>query len=224
MTTKLDNIPFLDLGVRFDSERMKSEIDSLSEFKSYKSLYTNDDFAGWTGISLTSQDGNQYSGLSEERTSVRVYTTEAGEKCPYILECIKSISPLTIDWLKIRVMKLGSSQSIKWHSHSDHGQQKNIITLQLPVTMPRDFIYAITPRWNISVIENKSVLKNPYLVYTTKLNPGRVSFFNSYHFHNVFNYSNEDRYTVMFYGTTSDEVLSKYINESLDNYTGPYID
>jgi hypothetical protein len=108
-------------------------------------------------------------------------------------------------------MRISPNSSLGWHSHSlKHGQPENILTVQIPIYVPEKFKYVV-----------KSIKDNT--LYEETYKEGKAYIFNSYHYHTVFNESNEYRLTIMSYMDLTENKCLDIVENAILNYKGPKI-
>ena len=196
------DIPFIELNIDIDYDRLLSEYKTLEKkysFANYKTKYwpVRKKYANaWSGICLVSSAGKLYSDM-HEGNSIAAEETELKSICPYYYELI---SKLGGDGFRARIMRISPNESLVWHSHVfEHGQPEWQLTCQIPIIMPDNFEYCVVHRdefrwW-------KRFFKPSWFkkIWRKRLEAGKAYIFNSYHYHNVYNYTNDYRVTLMLY-------------------------
>lgn len=193
--------PFIKLDIPFDKEALLKEyndIISTYEFKPYQTQapFVKNKYAkSWSGICLQSSDGGLYTDMSEGATKANL-PTELLLKCPTIQKLLADLKCKA----RARVMRIAPKSSLVWHSHcQEHGQTVKTLTVQIPLSMPDDFTYCVVNkdefRWWKRFFR-PSWFKT---LKTAKFDPGEAFVFNSYHYHNVYNNSDQPRDTLMLY-------------------------
>jgi len=214
----INDIPFIELDIDIDYDKLLSEwkaVEDKYSFAKYKTKYwqVRRKYAkAWSGISLVGSDGDLYSDMYEGDSSA-ASKTELRDVCPYYYELI---SKLGGDGFRARIMRISPKESLVWHSHvQEHRQPEWQLTCQIPIVMPNDFEYCVLHkdefRW-WKRFHRPDWLKR---VWRKKLDVGKAYIFNSYHYHNVYNYSNEYRVTLMLYLDLRDPKVRDLIERSL---------
>ena len=109
---------------------------------------------------------------------------------------------------------------LQFHSHY-HGQKQklNVLTIQIPIVVPKGFTYMVAH--DSALNENKDVINKNKITHHL-LKPGRAYIFNSYAYHNVYNSSYQNRYTIMFYALYKNlnckKLIKNYNKELLEYY------
>ena len=222
---QLRDIPFLELDINIDLEKLIKEYQSLSDKYVFKEYNTN--FwqvrrkyrKAWSGISLVSSDGSLYKDMYEDGTSQYNFKkTELENIAPYMYEICEEISGGKLD-TRCRIMRIAPKESLIWHSHVlEHRQEEWKLTIQIPIIVPEKFEYCVVnesefkwwkrfhkPNWFTNIARKK-------------LEVGKAHYFNSYHFHNVYNYSKEYRATIMLYIDLRNENVQDLIKRSLNRF------
>lgn len=213
----LNNIPYLDLNYDLDLNLLKQECDLIIKYwetKDYESSYIlarKKYRNAWSGISLYSDGGLLYNGFTEGEYSSNIKPTPLKEVAPYIYSVIDKVyngSPKN----RVRLMRIRPGKSLLWHSHvQEHGQPETDLTIQIPINLPKGFKYCVVDkdefRW-YKRLYPPSWFKSSQCF---ELEEGRVYYFNSYHYHNVYNNSNEWRDTLMFYIDLENPNIYKHI-------------
>lgn len=220
MLDTLINIPHLDLGYQFDTEKMLKEVESINKFAAYQSTYNEikELYAeNWSGASIVSIDGSVFGDMEE----LKVYPTtvpkktKLAEKCPYLVDVLKT---LKCENERSRIMRIAPKGHLDWHSHVlHHRQNKERLVVQIPIYVPKGFTYSVVHSKDLNKIKKKQFAKT----YDMEYKAGRAYVFNSFHPHNVFNPSNEYRVTLMTYMNFNNakDILSK----AIETYDGPIL-
>ena len=219
----MNDVPYIDLGIDLDLDKLKSECNSIltlyntsnynSSFYLARRKYRN----AWSGISLWGSDGNLYSDFTEGDIQGDNKPTELTKIAPYTYSVIEKIygnSPKS----RVRLMRIKPGKSLLWHSHvQEHGQDENELTIQIPINLPKGFKYCVVDkdefRW-WKRLYRPSWFKN---VQCFEFQEGRAYYFNSYHYHNVYNPTKEWRDTLMFYVDYNHEDIKKLFNNNVTN-------
>ena len=146
--------------------------------------------------------------------------TELKSVCPQFYQTIKDLGG---EGCRARIMRISPHESLVWHSHvQEHGQPKWSLTVQVPIIVPEKFEYCVVdkdefrwykrfhkPNWFKSVKRKRLEVGNAYV-------------FNSYHYHNVYNYSDEYRVTLMLYLDLREpktlELVKRSIEKNNENF------
>lgn len=226
---KLKSIPHLRLGVSFDLARILAEYESLSDedFHQYETRAYVDEVRdtierSWWGCSLLSSNGQTYGDLIEGQKVLKNVVTSAGKKCPYMLDMVSQLG--NRNECVARIMKIKPGGQLSWHSHAyDYGAgpgSKNLMTIHVPIVSPPKFKYSV-----MSIRDNRLTdleLHRPK-VYSKWYDPGEAWLFNSYHMHNVYNYDDHDRVSLMLYLSINNDRTYEIIARAAENYSGELI-
>lgn len=194
--------PFIKLDINIDGDDLLNEYKSIEEkysFESYNTKYwpVRKKYArSWSGICLISSDGGLYTDMHEGRTSA-AKETELKDSCPYFYQTIKNLNG---EGCRARIMRISPHESLVWHSHvQEHNQPDWLLTIQVPIIVPEKFEYCVVHKDEFKWY--KRFYKPNWFksVSRKRLEPNNAYVFNSYHYHNVYNYSNEYRVTMMLY-------------------------
>lgn len=216
----LRDIPFIQLNVDIDHKKLLSEykeVEKRYSFENYKPSIGSDAHrkkyaSAWSGICLISSEGELYSGLRSGNNSVSGIT-ELIDVCPYYYELM---SKLGGGDLLARIMRIAPKESLLWHSHVlEHGQEEWKLTCQVPIIMPNDFEYCVVHKDDFEPSKKFYKPEQFKKIWRKKLSAGKAYIFNSYHYHNVFNYTDEYRVTLMFYLDSRTEKVKKNLDEAM---------
>jgi hypothetical protein len=118
--------------------------------------------------------------------------------------------------LSARIMRIAPRESLLWHSHVlEHKQPEWQLTCQVPIIMPDNFEYCVVHKDDYTK-EKKFYKPDQFTkIWRKKLSTGKAYIFNSYHYHNVFNYTNEYRVTLMLYLDSRTEKVKKNLDEAM---------
>lgn len=223
---KLRQIPFLPLDIRVPLSDMRKEYDQIIE-KGYKLTHYQTNYKlvrnyyakSWSGICLISSDGGLYTDLSEGdiQSSVSEFAqTELLEHCPSFFQLISDLNHNASN-TRARIMKISPKRSLLWHSHVlEHGQPEYILTVQVPIYVPKDFRYCVIDKNEFHWYKRFMSFKRFKSLSTSNLQAGSAYVFNSYHYHNVFNLdSSESRITLMVYLDLRNDGIRNLINRSI---------
>jgi len=214
-------LPFIEIDYDINLQKLINEYELISEkynYENYKTTYPNEwvkeKYArSWSGISLISSDGSLYRDMYEGEDGASI-KTELTSVCPYIYEVIDKLGGGN---LRSRIMRITPNESLIWHSHVlDHKQPDWQLTVQIPIVMPEQFEYCVVHKDNFS--EEKRLFSPDEFtkVARKKLEAGKAYIFNSYHYHNVYNYSNEYRITLMVYLDLRQESVQDIVKNSIN--------
>jgi hypothetical protein len=220
MIQEVFNTPFINLDVEVDAERLLAEykkVDELYGFQNYRTNYwaVRRKYAkSWSGICLISSDGGLYSDMYEGYQS-RTKRTPLTNVCPYMYNLIESIGGEAFND-RARILRIAPKESLVWHNHTfEHGQPATKLTVQIPIIVPDGFEYCVVrntdfrwyKRFSSSSAFKRKATKHP--------KPGEAFVFNSFHYHNVFNPSDEHRVTLMFYVDYETPHVKKLVDQSI---------
>ena len=196
---------FLKLDFDVDINNILKEYKSIEKkypFESYKTKYwgvKNKYARSWSGISLVSSDGALYSDMNEGSPLKASEPTVLKYECPHIYRLIENLNGDNQS-CRARIMRISPHESLVWHSHvHEHSQPVWRLTIQIPIIVPEKFEYCVVDKDEFKWYKRfyrpnwfKSVSRK-------RLEPGNAYVFNSYHYHNVYNYSDDYRVTLMLY-------------------------
>jgi hypothetical protein len=229
-TEDVISVPHRDLGLRFDVDKMKEEIELISRFDQYQTLAERPRAyyaKHWSGASLVGTDGDAYSDFTELLPgNARIFEkTPIAEQCPYLYSVVEQVGG---GKLRARVMRIGPEGSLYWHSHClQHGQPKRMLTIHVPIIVPDAFEWSVvqvddymashdqSPNMSkLSELDNK--------VYRQRYEPGAAVAFNSYHYHNVHNPNpSVFRVSLMIYIGLNNPVAHEIVEAAMEAYDGP---
>jgi len=217
---KLNQIAHLPLNIEFDASKILSEIQGL-EFYPYNSW--EDIKAGchiessWDSIALYSINGDCKSDPKEPWTG-EFKETDAIKKCPYLRELLLSFGAGN---LLARIERINANGSAGWHSHVLESKQPEWISVwQLPIQIPKNSKFSVLHYMDYRCSDfNKSIP-----VYEESYPVGRGYCFNSYHYHNAFNYGDSPMIMVRFYVDSRNPNIRNILESSINNYAGSYME
>lgn len=202
---ELNDIPYYDLGFDLDVELLKKEVNTIIQTyqtKSYESSYflaKRKYRKAWSGISLWGSNGELYADFTEGDIRGKNEKTILKDIAPYTFSVIEKIYGES-QKSRVRLLRIAPKKSLFWHSHvHEHGQLPTELTIQIPINVPKGFKYCVV---NKNEFRWWKRLFKPSWFKTAQcfeLTEGRVYYFNSYHYHNVYNPTDEWRDTIMFY-------------------------
>ena len=216
----LSQIAHLPLPIQFDASKILSEIQGL-EFYPYNSW--EDIKAGcyiessWDSIALYSINGDCKSDPKEAWTG-EFKETDAIKKCPYLRELLLSLGAGN---LLARIERINPNGSAGWHSHVLESKQPEWISVwQLPIQMPENSKFSVLHYMDYRC----SDFNKPIPVYEESYPVGRGYCFNSYHYHNAFNYGDSPMIMVRFYVDSRNPNIRNILESSINNYDGSYME
>jgi hypothetical protein len=215
----LSQIAHLPLNIEFDASRILSEIKDLqlTSYNSWEDIKAGTDIeSSWDSIALYSIGGKSQSDPKEPWTG-NFQETDAIKRCPYLQEVLLSLSGGD---LLARIERINCNGSAGWHSHTLESKQPEWISVwQLPIQIPKNSKFSV-----INYMDYRcSDFNKPIPVYEETYIEGKVYCFNSYHYHNAFNYSNEPMIMVRFYVDSRKPQIKDILESSINKYTGEYM-
>lgn len=207
----LNCIPHLNLLKKYDIDKLNSEVVNISQFKDYQTQHktSKEQYEKtWSGVSLYGTKGDPYLNLTENSSSRDMAITSVGKKCPYMMSIMEDLG--TEDQLS-RVMRIAPKSNLNFHSHVKHHKQpEHILTVHVPIVVPPNFEY---------------IVKHPKTekLYKETYKEGQAYVFNSYHPHNVYNYSEIYRISIMVYMNLKKKKCFDIVKKAMMAYTGPKI-
>ena len=204
-TMNLNNIPYYKLNIDLDLSKLKEECNKAlrytgtQDYESTFRLARRKYRRAWSGVSLWGSNGELFSDFKEGDYEGKLEPTSLEPHMPYTYSVIKKIygsSPMS----RVRLMRIRPGKSLLWHSHvQEHGQDENELTIQIPINLPKGFKYCVVDkdefRW-YKRLYPPTWFKSAQCF---ELEEGNAYYFNSYHYHNVYNHTSEWRDTLMFY-------------------------
>jgi hypothetical protein len=226
LVLELRNIPHLDLGLRFDPDLMLKDYRNIErhfKFEGYNSLvptlkeyYANK----WTGISLNSEDGELYTELmvrSTENDCTNFIRTQAGHMAPNLINVMEELGGETN---RARILLMAPGATIGWHCHvQDYQKLENVLIVQVPIIMPEKFKYSVINIYDYKFSDFTSFPR----IESRRYPAGHAYIFNSFHYHNIFNYSNTTRVTLEFHIDVTYRKSYNIVRDAVDRYEGNYI-
>ena len=216
---KLTEIAHLPLDIEFDAERILAEIQSLelSPYNSWEDIKIGSDIEStWDSIALYSISGNTQSDEKEPWIG-KFQETDAITRCPYLQEVLLSLGGGD---LLARVERINSNGSAGWHSHVLESKQPDWVSVwQLPIKIPENSKFSVLHYMDYRC----SDFNTPIPVYEESYKTGQVYCFNSHHYHNVFNYSDEPMIMVRFYVDSRNPKIKDILETSINKYRGDYM-
>lgn len=221
----LKDIPYLKLDVDLNLPLLIEEtlkITSTYELESYKSKFRfirKKYSEAWSGISLVSSDGELFTDLSEiNESDNEIYKeTKLKDIAPYMYHAVDMLNGGRQD-TRVRLMTINPRKSLVWHSHvQEHNQPLDVVTVQIPIVVPKEFYYCTIDWREFSWYKRFFKPERFKTLQKFTLEPGNAYYFNSYHYHNVYNPTKEWRDTLMFYIDYNHEDIKKIVDESINN-------
>tara|TARA_B100000795_G_C22597067_1_gene359709 strand:- start:49 stop:717 length:669 start_codon:yes stop_codon:yes gene_type:complete len=221
---RLNDISHLKLNLDIDSKKLKSELNTLNDLYRYKN-YSSRVFGvkrkykkAWSGISLYGTNGDINDDIHDKeknRGFAFVKPTELQKVVPYMYDIVNKIYGNSTKSI-VRLMRIAPKSSLFWHSHvQELRQDKTMLTIQIPIKCPKGFKYCVVdkdefkwwkrfhkPNWFKSLSE-------------FEMEECKAYYFNSFHYHNVYNPTDEYRTALMFYVDYNHPHIKELINKSL---------
>jgi hypothetical protein len=220
---KIKTIPHLPLPFSFDAKRIEDEIRAMPfPLMSYNANIQkgyNHILEGWNNLSLYSYDGSIFCDTNEgdggnallERFG-KFQKTGLIEYLPYTYEVLESFGA---GKSLCRIEEVMPNTVIGWHSHVlEFHQPENILIVQLPICIPEGFKNSVV---DYRDYRGSDFTVKPIVSYDSKYIPGIPYIFNSYHYHNVFNYSQKPALMIRFFVDINDLDL---IDQAIKCYSG----
>ena len=216
----LRDIPWLPIDIDIDIVKLQQEYKFICENYRFEKYSATHDFVkekyanAWSGISFVSSDGSLYDDLRRGKgISDSCLSTELENYCKYSFQLIDSFFARNS---RCRIMRLSPQSSLVFHSHVlEHGQSERTLTIQIPIEMPENFEYCVVEEKEFTKDKRFALPSSFKNIYRGKLDLGKAYYFNSYHYHNVFNYSNTYRAAIMLYVDLNIENVEQLIKKSL---------
>lgn len=204
---------------------MQAELSQIEEFLPYESVAAEarDKLRkSFFGRSLIAPNGDSRAGLSELDFKVKVAPTELADQMPVTMAAIRFLGAETY---RSSVMLIPSGGSLYWHPHIR--QPRHVMTVQIPLVVPPNFWYEVTPQRNLVGPHLPAVgrqeIGDDALVYRATYPAGKATIFNSYHYHNVFNRGPAGRITILLYCNLDLPRFRQLVVRAVDDYAGPLI-
>jgi len=222
----LRDIPWLPIDIDIDIVKLQQEYKFVCEnyrFEEYNEPHepVREKYAkAWSGISLISPDGSLYNDLRRGKGIGDNYLpTELKNYCEYFYELIDLFFARNS---RCRMMRISPQSSLVFHSHvldnnqtGNRSQPETNLTIQIPIEMPENFEYCVVNEKNFTKDKRFALPSSFENIHRGKLDVGKAYYLNSYHYHNVFNYSDTYRATIMLYCDLRDENVKQLIKKSL---------
>ena len=216
----LRDIPWLPIDIDIDIVKLQQEYKFVCEnyeFQEYTATHevVREKYAkAWSGISLISSDGSLYNDLRDWFGKGNNYLpTELKNYCEYFYELIDLFFARNS---RCRIMRISPQSSLVFHSHVlDHGQPETNLTIQIPIEMPENFEYCVVNEKDFTKDKTFALPSSFENIHRGKLDVGKSYYLNSYQYHNVYNYSDTYRASIMLYCDLRDENVKQLIKKSL---------
>ncbi|WP_315740138.1 aspartyl/asparaginyl beta-hydroxylase domain-containing protein [Bradyrhizobium sp. SZCCHNR1093] len=208
LVDKLDKIPHLDLGKRYDTDLLQTELSNIDPalFVPFRSKSRNAAHIAkfWSGLSLIAPNGSLHDDLTEVPYQGRTgyVWTRVAESSPYIKNIVAELGG---EGQRVRIMRVQAGGSLTWHRHGSelsmitgvNGRRPNWYDLivHVPIRTNPDFSYEVI---DTEVYELADYSVGELRIHRKNYPAGEAWAFNSAHYHNVFNRSKTgDRYAIM---------------------------
>lgn len=218
LKSKLNRIPHLELPFTFDVQRIREELSHqpypLMPYVAYANTGTE---TRWNSLALHSINGEIFSD-PKETWEGNFQSTGMCEYMPYTYEVIKQFHG---GKLLARIEEILPHSTAGWHSHQLENYQPDwLIVCQLPVYMPADSKFSIVSYTDYRGSDFRQAPRTFEKTYET----GKVYVFNSYHYHNVFNHSDDSMIMVRFYLDLREKEVYEAIKLAVGSYDGELIE
>lgn len=122
---------YLKLPFRFDTKRLKAEVDALLTEKWQPHFNRNGYIGNWKSIALYALNGkHDYIFVNPDQASENVLPTVLLKDCDYLKEVIEHIQA---PYIAVRLLKLESGAYIKPHRDHESGYENNFMRLHIPI-------------------------------------------------------------------------------------------
>lgn len=221
----LKRIPHLKLDLGFDTDRLLGELRYIDEYvphevEDWRDPYFKEKLRNsWSGRTIIdyfadSKKGMTQTGSISKEDKSKVQITDLGQKCSYMVECVKSISNRPG---RTRVAKLKAGTDMFWHSHCVMKNYENLpyktMVCHVPLITNERAWHDVTSDWS----DEKEV------IYTKTYKPGEVWIFNSWYEHRAVNFGDIDRIHIVSYINLFEPKFLKTVKRALEKYNGPKI-
>jgi hypothetical protein len=221
---KIKSIPHLPLLFEYDYKRIEEEIRAMPyPLMQYSptSQEKHNYYSGWNSLALYSVNGDIFcdplesSSKGELKNNYGKYIkTGLSEYLPYTYEVLHLLGG---GKCLARIEEVESNVTIGWHSHSlEFDQPESLLIVQLPISIPTDFKYSVV---DYTKYRTSDFTKTSIRSYDSKYVLGTPYIFNSYHYHNVFNYSEKPALMIRFFVDIED----LDIKSAIESYSGDLI-
>jgi hypothetical protein len=221
---KVKSIPHLPLLFEYDYKRIEEEIRAMPyPLMQYSptSQEKHNYYSGWNSLALYSVTGDIFcdplesSSRGELKNNYGKYIkTGLSEYLPYTYEVLHSLGG---GKCLARIEEVEPNVTIGWHSHSlEFDQPESLLIVQLPISIPTDFKYSVI---DYAQYRTSDFTKTSIRSYDSKYVLGTPYIFNSYHYHNVFNYGETPALMIRFFVDIED----LDIKTAIESYSGDLI-
>jgi len=221
---KVKSIPHLPLLFEYDYKRIEEEIRAMPyPLMQYSptSQEKHNYYSGWNSLALYSVTGDIFCDPLESSKKGdlkdnygKYIKTGLSEYLPYTYEVLHSFGG---GKCLARIEEVEPNVTIGWHSHSlEFDQPESLLIVQLPINIPSDFKYSVI---DYAQYRTSDFTKNSLRSYDSKYVLGTPYIFNSYHYHNVFNYGETPALMIRFFVDIED----LDIKDAIELYSGDLI-
>jgi len=180
----------------------------------------------WSAVSLIDYEGDTAKGA----TSVHDVddpgeqaVTDVGKKCPYTVALVRKFQNEVLN--RSRFCRIAPNSNMIYHSHiRDHGAPRTELIVNIPLIMPDNFVYSVTPDDNLVRDEDTGeyLVKNDSITVHKRYRAGEIHLLNAYFYHTVWNNSDSERIALVFYADIRDnDFLRNLAAGALQSYDGP---
>lgn len=231
---ELKSIPHLPIPIEFDLDDLRNEAKQVAEWYPHRlhpcrklpAEYLSFHESSFRGQCLVDIQEDIIAGMSDsqkhlhdepcakfdENSRLRFFITSLGKEMPKTISALQLISPYLN---RTRIINTPPGGGIPWHSHHNGIYNSNYLRLCI-VHIPLH-----TSPVNLhSVRDYRSKEAD---VYSENYQVGQAYIFNSWHDHEFWNRSNQDRLTIISYFNFTDEALLRFLEPIVQSYAGPRI-
>jgi len=220
---QVKQIPHLPMLFKFDASRIEKEIRDLPyplmSYNANMQKAHNHKIVGWNNLALYSLDGSIFCSTEEgdggpelEKNFGKFQKTGLSEYMPYTYMVLEKLGA---GKSMVRIEEVMPNTIIGWHSHVfEFHQPENILIVQLPISIPEGFKNSVV---DYRKYRGSDFTLEPIVSYDSKYTNGTPYIFNSYHYHNVFNYSDKPALMIRFFVDINDLTL---IDEAIRCHSG----
>ena len=218
LKSKLNRIPHLELPLTFDASKIHDEIKNLPyPLMPYIAYANTGTETSWNSLALYATDGSIFSN-PKETWEGEFEATGLQDFMPYTYQTIQNFRGGS---LLARIEEILPHSTAGWHSHTMEQYQPDwLIVCQLPVVMPAKSKFSIVSYTDYRGSDFRTAPRTFEKTYET----GKVYVFNSYHYHNVFNHSDDSMIMIRFYLDLRDKQVYNVIEKVVNEYDGELID
>lgn len=223
-------IAHLDLGYHFEVQPLWDEYNRLDPvtFQPYRSQFAPVAellAKSWHGAALVGTNGSMYDDLTEKMINKgKAYTiTPLGLACPKMMKVVETLGG---EDCRCRVMIIKPGGRLTWHSHMYDGMpstdpnKKFEIVVHVPIFAPHGFKYSVI---NVADWRTKDLEREKIDIHNANYPAGYAFMFNSVHMHNVFNYSEHDRVSIMMYLNLKNIKTFNIVSQAAYQYKGAFV-